>query len=111
MDAFYVKLSLIVRRYLEDRFGLRSPELTTQEFLAEMGRSPDLARSHQQLLRDFLTQADLVKFAGLRPSAEAVGESIAAAERFLEDTRDLVRASEPGGLESVATGPGEGARA
>ena len=90
MDAFYVRLSLIVRAYLENRFGLRSPELTTPEFLAVMGRSPDLARSHQQLLRDFLEQADLVKFAGLRPSAESVGESIAAAERFLEETRDQV---------------------
>jgi len=93
MDAFYVALSLIVRTYLEDRFRLRSPELTTQEFLTEMGRSPDLARSHQQLLRDFLTQADLVKFAGLRPDKGAVGESIAAAERFLEETRDQVLGS------------------
>lgn len=92
MDAFYVALSLIVRRYLENRFALRSPELTTEEFLNEMGRSPDLARSHQQMLRDFLLQADLVKFAGHRPEAEIVGQSIASAERFLEDTRDLVRA-------------------
>ena len=57
--------------------------------MSEMGRSPDLARSHQQLLRDFLVQADLVKFAGYRPEAEIVGQSIAAAERFLEDTRDV----------------------
>jgi len=91
LDGFYVELSLIVRRYLENRFALRSPELTTEEFLNEMGRSPDLARSHQQLLRDFLVQADLVKFAGYRPEAAIVGQSIAAAERFLEDTRDLVR--------------------
>jgi hypothetical protein len=91
MDRFYVSLSLIVRSYLEDRFGLRSPELTTQEFLTEMGRSPDLARSHQRLLRDFLTQADLVKFAGYLPDAEAVGQSISSAERFLEETRNQVR--------------------
>lgn len=94
LDAFYVALSLIVRRYVENRFALRSPELTTEEFLGEMGRSPDLARSHQQLLREFLTQADLVKFAGHRPGDEVVGQSIAAAERFLEDTRDLVRTEE-----------------
>lgn len=92
MDAFYVQLSHIVRRYLENRFALRSPELTTEEFLNEMGRSPDLARSHQQLLRDFLVQADLVKFAGYRPEAEVVSQSIAAAERFLEDTRGVAHA-------------------
>lgn len=96
LDAFYVALSLIVRRYLENRFALRSPELTTEEFLAEMGRSPDLARSHQQLLREFLIEADLVKFAGHRPGTEVVRQSIAAAERFLEDTRDLVRRPEAG---------------
>lgn len=92
VDAFYVQLSLIVRSYLENRFALRSPELTTEEFLNEMGRSPDLARSHQQLLRDFLVQADLVKFAGYRPEAEIVSQSIAAAERFLEDTREAPHA-------------------
>jgi len=99
MDAFYVKLSLLVRTYLEDRFGLRSPELTTQEFLTEMGRSPDLARSHQKLLRDFLERADLVKFAGYRPEAAAVSESIAGAQRFLEETRDQVRSESLGAEE------------
>jgi len=96
MDGFYVKLSLIVRTYLEDRFALRSPELTTQEFLTEMGRSPDLARSHQKLLQTLLEQADLVKFAGHRPGTEVVSESIAAAEQFLSETRDFVRVAEPG---------------
>ncbi|MEM9174098.1 MAG: hypothetical protein AAGC67_02600 [Myxococcota bacterium] len=104
MDGFYVALSLIVRTYLEDRFGLRSPELTTQEFLSEMGRSPDLARAHQQLLREFLTQADLVKFAGHRPDERAVDESIAAAERFLEETRDQVLAARLGGGAEPAGG-------
>jgi len=61
-----------------------------------MGRSPDLARPHQKLLREFLEQADLVKFAGHRPDAEAVSESIAAAEQFLSETRDFVRFTEPG---------------
>jgi hypothetical protein len=93
MDAFYVALSTIVRIYLEDRFGLRSPELTTQEFLAVMGRSPDLARSHQQMLRGFLEQADLVKFARHRPENDAVAAAIASVERFLEDTRHQVAAS------------------
>lgn len=108
LDAFYVELSLVVRRYLENRFALRSPELTTEEFLNEMGRSPDLARSHQRLLRDFLVQADLVKFAGYRPEAEVVRESIAAAERFLEDTRDLARAPDPGAMSHASANPMSG---
>lgn len=94
MDEFYVKLSLIVRTYLEDRFAIRSPELTTQEFLTEMGRSPDLARSHQRLLQNFLEEADLVKFAGHRPSTDVVSESIGAAEQFLAETRNFVRVAD-----------------
>ena len=50
MDAFFVELSRIVRGYLEDRFQLRSPELTTEEFFVVMSDSPDLSRDHQKLL-------------------------------------------------------------
>jgi len=106
MDAFYVKLSTIVRTYLEDRFALRSPEQTTEEFLTAMGRSPDLARSHQQMLRGFLLQADLVKFAAHLPGDDDVAAQIAAAEGFLEETRD--QASAPS-VSSGASTPGEGA--
>ena len=88
IDAFYVELSDIVRRYLEDRFELRAPELTTEEFLASVGESPDLSRDHQALLREFLRQADLVKFAGLQPSHEDVERSIDAARRFINETRE-----------------------
>jgi HAMP domain-containing protein len=87
IQAFYVMLSGIIRRYLEDRFDLRSPELTTEEFLAVASKSPDLSLNLRSLLGDFLTKADLVKFAGLRPAPDEIEESIAAARRFLEETR------------------------
>jgi len=32
VESFFVAISAIVRRYLEDRFDLRAPELTTEEF-------------------------------------------------------------------------------
>ena len=88
IDAFYVKLSGIVRRYLEDRFGLRSPEQTTEEFLDDLVRSPDLVRAHQDLLREFLRGADLVKFAHHVPDAEGVEGSIGLAQRFLAETQE-----------------------
>jgi hypothetical protein len=88
VGAFYVELSGIVRRYLEDRFELRAPELTTEEFLAAVGQSPDLSRDHQTLLRGFLRQADLVKFAGVQPTRDDIERSIASAQQFLEETRE-----------------------
>ncbi len=87
MDAFFVALSGIVRRYLENRFGLRSPELTTEEFVQELANSPDLVRSHQRLLREFLSRADLVKFAHVVPDPADVELSLDHARSFLEATR------------------------
>lgn len=85
--SFYVELSDIVRQYLEDRFELRAPELTTEEFLDVVSESPDLHREHQLLLQEFLRQADLVKFAGFKPDESTVQASIDAANRFINDTQ------------------------
>ena len=36
VEPYFVELSEILRRYVEDRFGLRAPEQTTEEFLADL---------------------------------------------------------------------------
>ncbi|MEE3327990.1 MAG: hypothetical protein VX252_11700 [Myxococcota bacterium] len=95
IGPFFVALSDIVRRYLELRFSLRSPELTTERFLDLMADSPDLSRRHQQLLRDFLNQCDLVKFAGHIPSAKAIDEAAQTARRFLDETREGDESTHP----------------
>ena len=97
IERFFVGLSDIVRRYLEDRFDLRAPELTTEEFLAQMSHSPEMSSEHQTLLRDFLRRADLVKFAKFLPSDQDIDDSIAAARRFLAETRqNPTQAAAPG---------------
>jgi hypothetical protein len=88
VDGFFVELSGIVRRYLERRFALRSPELTTERFLEQVSGSPDLSASHQDLLRDFLRESDLVKFAHHIPSPEAIERATAFVRRFVDETRD-----------------------
>ncbi len=88
MEKFYVLLSAIVRQYLEDRFELRAPELTTEEFLLSVVDAPDLSGDHQQLLQSFLNHADLVKFARILPTTKDVARSIESAVRFLDETRD-----------------------
>jgi hypothetical protein len=102
--AFFVGLSGIVRRYLENRFSLRSPELTTERFLEAVSGSPDLGAEHQSLLRDFLSQCDLVKFAHHVPSREAIDETIRKARRFIDETREGAETTaEPGDV--VHSGP------
>ncbi len=86
-DEWYVQLSGIVRHYLEDRFGLRAPELTTEEFLRVAQSSDRVSASHKQLLQGFLADCDQVKFAGYEPGAEESQAVLEAARRFLLETR------------------------
>lgn len=87
IDAFFVELSAIIRSYLEQRFELRAPELTTEEFLTVASKSPDLTGEHRTFLRDFLRRADMVKFARFIPSPDDVEGALGAASHFLDQTR------------------------
>jgi len=88
VDGFFVELTTITRRYLEDRFVLRAPELTTEEFAELVTGSSILTRPHQSLLQDFLRQADLVKFAHVIPGAGQIQDAADMARRFLDETRE-----------------------
>lgn len=85
-EAFFVELSAIVRRYLEDRFELRAPEQTTEEFIRSAAGSRHLQLEHQQLVAGFLEESDLVKFARHRPGAERMRQALAAAYRLVRET-------------------------
>ena len=86
-DDWYVELSDIIRRYLENRFGLRAPELTTEEFLREARRSVELSPEHRTTLSAFLEQCDRVKFAAYRPPGKESLNVLNDAGRFIEETR------------------------
>ena len=86
VDVFYTRLSDIVRRYLEDRFQLRAPERTTEEFLYETSRNGLLSAEHKELLGRFLQECDLVKFARLQPDDTDRQRAYDAAEKFVRET-------------------------
>ena len=86
-DSWFVDLSAIVRSYLERRYVIRAPELTTEEFLLEAARSGRLSGEHRSLLEAFLDRCDRVKFAGYRPDSDESLASLKAARAFVEDTR------------------------
>ncbi len=99
-EDYYVRLSAIVRSYIEDRFSLRAPEMTTEEFFDAASNAPELISTHRALLKDFLQRCDLVKFARYRPSDEEASAAMAAARRFVMETR----VSEPAPGESAVSG-------
>jgi len=109
--AHWVRLSGIVREYMERRFDLHAPDRTTPEFLDEARSNASISEDHRALLAQFLRMADMVKFAGMRPAAADCRSALDTARLFVRDTtpsqtpdpgapgagRELARASSDGG--------------
>ncbi len=85
-DPFFVRLSAIVRTYVEARFSIRAPERTTEEFIRDALKSPDLTPAHRRRLADFLETSDLVKFACHRPGTPELLTALDSAETFVRET-------------------------
>jgi hypothetical protein len=83
VKLFYVELTGVVRRYVEQTSGVRAPERTTEEFLSEIGRSHHFTPDERTRLQEFLESADLVKFAARRPRREDIEASVARARDFI----------------------------
>lgn len=83
---FTIFVSDAARVYLEERFDLRAPERTTEEFLSELQASHKLAGQHKTLLADFLRQCDMVKFARYEPGQSELRALYDAALRLVDET-------------------------
>ena len=116
-EQFYVELSGVIRTYIENRVGLRAPDLTTDEFRALAQSEQSLTVEHQEILSEFLRKADMVKFASASASAEDMQKSSQVAIRFLEETRAdapeivVTDGLDPGQSEGASNRSGSGAAA
>jgi hypothetical protein len=88
IDAYYVRLSGILRRYLDWRFDLRAHEQTTEEFLAAARGAVAAVAGRCDLLGAFLARCDRVKFGRRRPGGGDRRDMLGTAVRFVEDTAD-----------------------
>lgn len=83
---FYYRLTEIVRRYIELKFNVAAPEMTTEEFLNALARD----RRHLPLdaprLRDFLIAGDLVKYAAFAPGQDDAAGSLSIARSFIHSS-------------------------
>jgi hypothetical protein len=90
IKLFHLRISDILRRYIENRFGVRAPEQTTEEFLIKLSQAGSadniLLGSHEALLADFLSQCDLVKFAKHEPSITECEKTMKICREFIEKT-------------------------
>lgn len=81
---YYTLVADAVRRYLGERFHVESMDRTTYELLEELSRRGN----HVDGLEALLNEADLVKFAKLRPDS-------ARAQRAIQSAREIVVATTP----------------
>jgi len=94
IKEFYIELSDILRHYIEDRFGLRAPEMTTEEFLQKAKDTGKLKTAHKNILREFLFHCDLVKFAKYGPSEEEIESSFESSVKLVDQTKEEEKAVE-----------------
>ncbi len=88
IKQFYLRLSAVVRRYIENRFGLRAPEQTTEEFLTGLERAEYFPAEYKPLLKNFLRHCDLVKFARFEPGTEEIQKSFDSCKAFIRGTEE-----------------------
>jgi hypothetical protein len=84
---FCFEVSETLRVYLEERFRLRAPERTTEEFLTELQTSRVLDQTQKNSLAEFLQSCDLVKFARFEPTETALRELHESAMRLVDETQ------------------------
>jgi hypothetical protein len=92
-DVYFANLSMIVRRYVEARYGLQAPEQTTEEFLQAAMDGEQIGDSHQVFLGSFLARCDEVKFAKAQPVGEEGSQIVSQVRRFLEESRPTEEAA------------------
>jgi len=87
IEVFFEKLSGCMRHYLENRFHLRAPWMSTEEFLSTAKTSPILTTEHKHFLHDFLVLCDMVKFARYGSSVKEAKDSFLIVRNFVEQTK------------------------
>lgn len=95
---FAERVSQIVREYIQERFGLRAPHRSTEEFLWEAGESSQLSDAERQLLRGFLGACDLVKFAQHRVDVPRMQALFHSAVSFVQGSAPKEDGAKPEGV-------------
>ena len=93
--TFYSGITDTLKTYIEDRFGVDAPEMTTAELFDALRQADDLPADLREELRDLFERADFVKFAKHVASDEDNARALPTAVRFVTSTYQTVLEEEP----------------
>lgn len=89
LAVYAEQITEILRKYITGRFNVKATSKTTREFLHLISTEEaedSMLQCHQGMLRECLTQVDLVKFAGFSPDFETISGLEQAVSRFIQQT-------------------------
>ncbi len=110
LKGFYSELALIMRRFLAETDGRWGLDLTTLQLMASVA-SDGIADPDVRTLEALLSEADLVKFARLRPTATEATAALNVARAWVdgfERIEPLPEVAAAGAVPGVDVGPIEG---
>ena len=90
---YYYRLSEVVRSYIELKFAVAAPEMTTEEFLVTLARDASRLPYDSGRLRAFLEACDIVKYAAFTPRGEDADDALRSARAFVDATAAAARQS------------------
>ena len=85
---YHTELTFIIRNYFEERFAIKALEATTKEIVDMLEVQPE-AQNIVALTRDFLNNADMVKFAKFVPMPTVNEEMMKQGYNIVESTIPL----------------------
>lgn len=86
VKVFYYRVSAILRGYLERRFHVSAPEMTTEEFLVASATGTHFEPATRAELQLFLEACDLVKYARFSPDPDEPGRLVGTVVSFVDRT-------------------------
>lgn len=86
----HLKLTEIIRTYLEIRFAIQALESTSKEIMDALKDKKSHSVEHMELLREILEHCDLVKFAKWIPNEAAAEKIMDASILYVQQTKPIV---------------------
>ena len=84
---YYTRLTEIIRRYMQRRFGFSAMEMTSSEIMVAWKETGEGRADLEEALKLLLNLSDLVKFAKQKPIASENEENMERAYNFIELTK------------------------
>ncbi len=85
-ETIHASVSAIVRRFVEERYGVQAPRQTSEEILQSARASEVFPRDRLEPLTALLAECDRVKFTGATPTRESGEQAVTRGCQFIRDS-------------------------